>query len=675
MVNFYPHFSKSLYQFFSLFTHTKSVKISFTFFVLFIKFNAVFAALPVANNDLGGSLIKNGTNGKINITANDTDLDGNPTAPFNIAGQFSVDLDTATAGIQTSVTNASGVWSLNTLTGEISFDPATDYTGTAMLNYLLCDPADITLCDVATVTFLVLEDTDKDGIGNFFDADDDNDGINDNAELNCSTKILNAAASPLSTNILAGSPINKGTAVLNGITGGDINFTADLYNASTAIWVAFSPAVTATNTLSSGGVQFQTSPSAEVATGGQVIYSQVTSTSNPNAAILKNVARYTFDFINPYANFSAQFNGFNYQDALKVKAWYKGVLINPSKYLWTGVSDSIFVEPSNDFVYSNSASKGFSVEGNSFVINITTPVDSVVFYLGKSNNSNSRVTTSISNIKGCLMKTTTSVEDDFNSTMVNVPIQENINTNDLNVPRPILGTTYGFPTPSAGNINPANAIVQLQINSDGTYSFTSDKAGFYTFDVPVLLLDGTALVSKLTIIVAAPLSVDLLKFNAKQDNENIKISWATDNQKDFDHFAVLRSIDAKVFEQISTVKGQGNNYEFTDSYSANNTHFYYQLKMVNYDGSVKFSKVVYVYKNAKNMIKAFPNPAKDIIFFNEKAGLVLQKIDFFKADGQLVLATKPTNGYCNISSLPKGSYILVTTDSNFQKTTQYIVKQ
>ncbi len=108
---------------------------------------------PVANDDNGPALTEDGPNGQVNIITNDTDVDGNPSAPVNGVGQFSVDLDPGTAGIQTTFTDAQGVWTLNTATGEVTFDPANNYNGTAVIPYTLCDPAGA--CDNADITFVV----------------------------------------------------------------------------------------------------------------------------------------------------------------------------------------------------------------------------------------------------------------------------------------------------------------------------------------------------------------------------------------------------------------------------------------------------------------------------------------------------------------------------------------
>jgi len=110
--------------------------------------------LPVANDDTGASLTEDGANGTVNIITNDTDSDnGNPTAPTNGAGQFTVDLDPSTPGIQLTFTDGTGTWTYNPATGVVTFDPANNYNGTAIISYQLCDQQGG--CDNATITFAV----------------------------------------------------------------------------------------------------------------------------------------------------------------------------------------------------------------------------------------------------------------------------------------------------------------------------------------------------------------------------------------------------------------------------------------------------------------------------------------------------------------------------------------
>ena len=72
-----------------------------------------------------------------------------------------------------------------------------------------------------------------------------------------------------------------------------------------------------------------------------------------------------------------------------------------------------------------------------------------------------------------------STNPDFNSTFVNVAIPGNVSTND-NVPA---GTTYS--TSPTLLSSPMGSVATLTMNSNGTYSFTANTPGVYTYDVPV----------------------------------------------------------------------------------------------------------------------------------------------------------------------------------------------
>ncbi|POS00503.1 VCBS repeat-containing protein, partial [Flavobacterium croceum DSM 17960] len=107
---------------------------------------------PVANDDtVSLPLTEDGADGVVSILTNDTDADGNPT----ISSGHTVDLDPSTPGVQTTVTNAQGVWTYNPTTGEVTFNPANNFNGTATLTYELCDAGTPVLCDTAVITFTV----------------------------------------------------------------------------------------------------------------------------------------------------------------------------------------------------------------------------------------------------------------------------------------------------------------------------------------------------------------------------------------------------------------------------------------------------------------------------------------------------------------------------------------
>ena len=125
----------------------------------------------VASNDDYSSAPITGGDSTSDVTANDT-LDGSPVVIGTNSGEVTVNPN------PTGITNPSGL-TLDPNTGEITVAVGTP-SGTYTYTYEICEngvsPAN---CDIATVTIVVLDDTDGDGIPNIDDLDDDNDGILD----------------------------------------------------------------------------------------------------------------------------------------------------------------------------------------------------------------------------------------------------------------------------------------------------------------------------------------------------------------------------------------------------------------------------------------------------------------------------------------------------------------
>jgi hypothetical protein len=94
---------------------------------------------------------------------------------------------------------------------------------------------------------------------------------------------------------------------------------------------------------------------------------------------------------------------------------------------------------------------------------------------------------------------TQATNPDFNSTFVNVSVTGSAATNDL-VPA---GSTYGTPVLASG---PAGSSPTITMNSDGTYTFVTNKPGVYSYDVPVCVPSqpSPCPTTKLTVTVADP---------------------------------------------------------------------------------------------------------------------------------------------------------------------------
>lgn len=117
-----------------------------------------------------------------------------------------------------------------------------------------------------------------------------------------------------------------------------------------------------------------------------------------------------------------------------------------------------------------------------------------------------------------------------------------------------------------------------------------------------------------------PLPIELKSFSVSPvSNESVEIAWVTASERNNDYFAVERSIDAKNYKTIATIKGKGNattenKYHFIDEKLSNGV-YYYRLKQVDFDGrSETFQPKSVVIENATNHLIVFPNPSNDGVF-------------------------------------------------------------
>lgn len=122
-------------------------------------------AKPCAVNDYF-VLVENNPSIVLSVLNNDFDLES--------------DLNAVSLNNSTLLQPSHGILSINS--GVLTYQPNTAYVGSDTFEYQICDTNDPALCDIATVTVNMQVDTDDDGISDYSDLDDDNDGILDTDE-------------------------------------------------------------------------------------------------------------------------------------------------------------------------------------------------------------------------------------------------------------------------------------------------------------------------------------------------------------------------------------------------------------------------------------------------------------------------------------------------------------
>jgi glucose/arabinose dehydrogenase len=222
------------------------------------------------------------------------------------------------------------------------------------------------------------------------------------------------------------------------------------------------------------------------------------------------------------------------------------------------------------------------------------------------------------------------------------------------------------------NVNTAAVISRIGCNGDAYYWFiqlaVTDADGLMTTDSSKIFPDCSA---------AGPLPVILGSFTViTQDNVNI-IKWTTESEINMSYFQVERSYNGLDFESIGRVSAGRTttniSYDWKDA-SHISGYNYYRLKMVNIDGTYKYSFTVRVYtgKYTGNEILISPNPVHNSFIlggnFHQNGKAVIRIVDL---NGKLVkMQTRDMKAGFNsftidkLDALHAGIYIVEVIQNN-----------
>ena len=190
----------------------------------------------------------------------------------------------------------------------------------------------------------------------------------------------------------------------------------------------------------------------------------------------------------------------------------------------------------------------------------------------------------------------------------------------------------------------------------------------------------------ISLTASNPLPVTLVDFHAvRQPDQTNELYWETAQEENSSYTEVQRSGDGQRFASIGKVAAAGNsslprNYTYTDAAPPAGND-YYRLRMVDLDGSARYSKIVLVNGGlpGKN-ITVFSNPFHDRLEVHIPSGgaerLVLTLMD---ATGRVCLrqpyTTQVGDNFVDLnppSGLAAGVYLLQVTGSVTNKTVRVV---
>lgn len=236
------------------------------------------------------------------------------------------------------------------------------------------------------------------------------------------------------------------------------------------------------------------------------------------------------------------------------------------------------------------------------------------------------------------------------------------------------------------NVGTSTLTAQLKDAVPGAHSYATVS---YTFNPTTLfgttnpLFGFTASTGGLTntqsfCLPPVLLPIELLNFNAYCADNSVIVDWSTISELNNDKFIVEKSSDLITIEEIGEVNGAGNSYGML-KYSLKddrvmNGIFYYRLKQVDFDGTVKYFpwQAVECHANHEQAL-VFPNPSTDHAYLQLPAYLNEFETSIFITDisGKLIQEFHLPIGYeqlvdLDLNTWSKGSYLIsiVTSETN-----------
>jgi hypothetical protein len=113
--------------------------------------------------------------------------------------------------------------------------------------------------------------------------------------------------------------------------------------------------------------------------------------------------------------------------------------------------------------------------------------------------------------------------------------------------------------------------------------------------------------------------VTLLDFNAVLQNKKVKTLWSVAAEVNTKVYEVEHSTDGSAFKQIGTVTPYAASQVKDYSFDHLNPPFgknYYRLKIVDFDGSYKYSPVRMINVSGTIAVNIYPNPVKDLLYIS-----------------------------------------------------------
>lgn len=214
-------------------------------------------------------------------------------------------------------------------------------------------------------------------------------------------------------------------------------------------------------------------------------------------------------------------------------------------------------------------------------------------------------------------------------------------------------------------------------NAPAVYFRIAVASGSLAVNNSAIATGGTSRIDNFIVSDGSLLPLSLISFNASLVSREVSLFWNTTNEINVDGFAIEKSNDGRTFNKIGFVNAKNTNaasYSFSDV--LNNNVSYYRLKMIDKDGSFKYSSVVVLTAKQTTKLDVFPNPIVNTATLTHEVAGTKANIKVVTMDGKNVftqnIQTGATQTSFDVSKLLKGNYLIVFENEGNRSTIQFV---
>ncbi|MCO5247397.1 MAG: T9SS type A sorting domain-containing protein [Chitinophagales bacterium] len=219
------------------------------------------------------------------------------------------------------------------------------------------------------------------------------------------------------------------------------------------------------------------------------------------------------------------------------------------------------------------------------------------------------------------------------------------------------------------NYDPNKLVIYGMKGAGQVDSLTDKPLGFQYSLVDNAGFSSPAVDYRITTDAALP--IELIYFTATSEDCKVLTQWATASELNNDYFEVQRSYNAKGWETIATMSGNGttnlrHDYTYVDQ-EVQSGLVYYRLKQTDFDGTVATHKIVSVNVIGcdETSIRLYPNPTSSLLRVEIKGkDLLKTQFNVISTDGRLMMSIDKveTSNTIDVSRFAAGTYYLQITD-------------